>query len=376
MNPTSHRLIPSEQDRLDLLRALTAWTGNPAVADELVQQTMIEAWKSNRQPVNAEWRPWLFGVARNVLLRWRRELASELRRSIAEPANEAILGAMAADIEIDAELEQQEIVSLLHDMLDELPAETRQVLLLKYIDELPQAEIAGQLGLHEKALEGRLYRGKQKLRQHLLQYKPDAAVSLGILTEGRAWQPTAIWCRTCGKRELMARWTDAGAVCFDCPSCQDGERMQQLVGGLFQSSELQKRPSFRQIVNFFITQTDAALMASVQSPPYCPGCANRLTRTHDDLPEMSLTIPVSYSCPACGANLEFENLFECAISGVKGRTFLSQFPKVRSLPLRFSSYQNVELVEARWIAISANAEFSAWHDSYTGQLIDVQISSR
>src|SRR5699024_2862129 len=111
------------------------------------------------------------------------DLAADLRRSIATPESEAVLAAASFDGDIDTELEQQEIVSLLHDMLDALPTNTRQVLLLKYIYELPQSEIASVLGLNEKALEGRLHRGKQKLRTHMLTHQPDTALSLGVVTE-------------------------------------------------------------------------------------------------------------------------------------------------------------------------------------------------
>lgn len=386
MNPTSHRLIPSEQERLDLLRALTAWTSNPAIADDLVQQTMIEAWRSDRQPSPEEWRPWLFGVARMVLLRWRRELARDLRRSIAEPANESVLAAIAADVDIDTELEQQDIVMLLHDVLDELPIETRQVLLLKYIHELPQSEIAGQLGLQEKALEGRLHRGKQKLRQYVLQYKPDSAVSLGILTESETWQQTDIWCTTCGMNTLEARWYDKGSLRMDCPACtngwlRNGQRSHEISAEVH-NKYVPNRPAFRKAMAAIHSVNDVAMAAGRDGSWPCPNC-HGVVRPQAVIPEPeeaafeeNIGIDLGYSCATCGCVYVWRFLPASGIYTTPGREFEQRNKRVRMLKPFAEEKHGRPAIRSTWEAIDGTAEFVTWYDLDTWRLLDAIASDK
>ena len=56
--------------------------------------------------------------------------------------------------------------------LPRLPEKEREALVVVYLEERRVREAAGLLGLSEKALESRLYRGRQLLRESL-----DAAAS-------------------------------------------------------------------------------------------------------------------------------------------------------------------------------------------------------
>lgn len=384
MNPTSVNRTPTEQDRIDLVRALSAWTGNLVVAEDLAQQTLIEAWKSSRQPIDAEWRPWLFGIARNVLLRWRRDLARDLRRSIAAPANEAVLGAIAVERDIDADLEQREIVSLLHDVLDELPVETRQVLLLKYIHELPQAEIAAELGMHEKALEGRLHRGKRKLRTHLLQYKPDTALSLGLVTESGLWQPTEIWCTTCGQHRLQARWFDDGRLQMDCPSCsngwfRNGERSQQVSGQVFKEY-VPVRPTFKKAMTAMHQANDVAMKAGRNGAWPCPNCRG-MVRPQAVPPRPGAfqgfdenTFDLCYACDSCYAVYLWRFLPASGIYTGAGRAFEQRNPRVRMVKPVDDERHGRPAVRSAWEAIDGSAEFLTWYDMETWRLLDAIAS--
>lgn len=370
MTDTSAKRIPSTVERSDLLRSFTAWTQNSAVAEDLTQQTLIEAWKSARQPGDDEWRPWLFGIARNVFYRWRRDLARDLRRSIAMPESDTVFETPATLDDLDDLLDRQEMMHLLAEMLETLPVETRRILLLKYLHELPQAAIADELGLHEKAVEGRLHRSKRKLRDQLLTLRPDTALSLGIISEENVWQHTPYWCQHCGHHRLMARWTDDGELRFACPSCQGGIQAEVYAGGTFQSRIANRRPTFASVMSYFNAQTDACVHASCDSPAICPVCGSslqrHLQRQHDEL-----VFEAEFSCESCAARLHFDNLLECGVDTKAGIAFRERNPRVAAMPPAITSNGGMDLIQARWIALDAPAEFIAWHDPDSGHLLAI-----
>lgn len=384
MNHASTKLIPTEEERQALYTALRAWTGNPTIADDLVQQTLLEAWKSNRQPTPEEWRPWLFGVARNVLMRWRREISADLRRTITAPQSESVLAAASLEGDIDIELEQQEIVSLLHDMLEALPPETREILLLKYIHELPQTEIAKALDMNEKALEGRLHRGKKKLRTHLLTYKPDTAVSLGIVTEPNTWQTTNIWCTTCGMHRLEARWYNSGKLVMDCPSCSNGwlrdsQRSTEFSAAI-EPQFVPVRPSFRKAMSAVHSVNDDAMQAGRDGSWPCANCHGTVhPRAVPPDPEdtefqTNVGFDLCYACKTCGAIYSWRYLPASGIYTSAGKAFEHRNKRVRMLPPIEDEHQGRASIRSTWESIDGSSEFVSWYDLETWRLLDTIAS--
>lgn len=276
------RKSPAQADREALVRAFMAWTNDAAIADDLAQETLFAAWTSKRQPEREEeWRPWLFGVARNILLRWRREQAKHGRRVASAPESEYHLLSAAANDDIDDLLSRGDIVELLDSVLGRLPRETRLALLLKYIDELPQAEIAERMGVHEKAMEGRLHRGKRAIHRHLIVERADSAVRLGLIVEPDTWIQTDIWCPVCGKQQFHGRWYESGDLRLDCLSCDNwfrpGERSHffstsggsQRVPPLF---PINQRPSFRVAMERISDAYHRKVNRGLDSSYPCPRC--------------------------------------------------------------------------------------------------------
>lgn len=211
---------PDEALRSSLLRALTVWCGDRVAAEDLVQQTLLAAWTSDRQPEeDEEWRRWLFGIARNMLLRWRREQALHGRRLAPAPESERQLMAASTGGVIDSLVERTDIIAILDGALARIPAESRRALLLRYVEDLPQREVAARLGVSEGALEGKLHRGKRAMGRILLTEQSDLAVAMGLLGDRDTWFRTNVWCEQCGQHQLEARWTDEGDLWVDCPAC-------------------------------------------------------------------------------------------------------------------------------------------------------------
>src|SRR5258707_6257256 len=103
------------------------------------------------------------------------------------PEPEARLAARAADVTL--ELERDELARLLDRALALLPAETRQVLIARCVEESPQAEVAARLGVSEGAVAVRLQRGKLALRRVLAGELRAEAADFGMFAPGPAgWQ--------------------------------------------------------------------------------------------------------------------------------------------------------------------------------------------
>jgi RNA polymerase sigma-70 factor (ECF subfamily) len=67
-----------ESERRRLVRLCAAMSGDREAAEDLAQETLLEAWRNRhklRDPAGAE--RWLSAIARNVCLRWARRRGRE-----------------------------------------------------------------------------------------------------------------------------------------------------------------------------------------------------------------------------------------------------------------------------------------------------------
>jgi len=155
-------LMEAEQPRL-MAQAL-AFCGNIHLAQDLVQETMIAAWKSlSRFDGSCRLFTWLY-----VLLlrqhqrslgwfsrRWplatleQQESAARHETAAPEPAHEPD----AAEAE------------LLRAMIAALPARHREVIRLRFYAEAGEAEIAAALGISPGTVKSRLHHALEKLRR-------------------------------------------------------------------------------------------------------------------------------------------------------------------------------------------------------------------
>jgi RNA polymerase sigma-70 factor, ECF subfamily len=131
-------------------------------AEDLVQETMIAVWSkaslfvSDRGSVAT----WIFTIARNLRIdRLRREKSSMFTdiEDFDAPSEEASAEDRLARFQED---------SLVSKALLEIPDEQRQLLILSYVDDIPQSEIATRLHIPLGTVKSRMrlaYRRLQKL---------------------------------------------------------------------------------------------------------------------------------------------------------------------------------------------------------------------
>lgn len=214
----THAWLWEEPVRRRLVRLCAAVSGDRGAAEDLAQETLLEAWRNLHklhEPAGAD--RWLAAIARNVCLRWARRQGREL----------GLLAAVEAkprpedSFDVELELERAELAELLDRALALVPPDTRDVLIHRYVHDLPHAEIAGLLDVSEDAVSMRLSRGKVVLRRVLAGELREEASAHGVAgAPSEQWRETRVWCTRCGQRRLVVRREPPpGAVSFRCPGC-------------------------------------------------------------------------------------------------------------------------------------------------------------
>lgn len=147
----------------DVYRYAFWLTRNPTVAEDLVQETFLRAWRSfdSLQSEGAA-KAWLFTILRRenarMYERYRPELVDIEDVSVAEEGN--------------MEPEQRRRQAELHQAIMKLEKEYRDPLLLQVIGGFSGKEIAGILDLNNNTVMTRLFRARSKLKD-MLQDEPD-----------------------------------------------------------------------------------------------------------------------------------------------------------------------------------------------------------
>lgn len=144
---------------------LARLSGRRDVAEDLLQETWLRvATRAATLRDGARLGPWLFTVARNLYLSWRRwrlldaERVAEMMRVNTEPTLADSPFEHAAASETEQALERA---------LASLPLRYREVLLLVAVEGMSQEEAAGVLELKPEALRKRLSRARGMLEEKL-----------------------------------------------------------------------------------------------------------------------------------------------------------------------------------------------------------------
>jgi RNA polymerase sigma factor (sigma-70 family) len=149
------------------------------VADDLVAETFLTAFaKRDRYDLGySDARPWLYGIATNLVGQHHRDEARQYRimqRAVAEPEVPDHADRVAAGVTAQA------MRALLEAALAGLPAGDRDVLLLIAWEQLTYQEVSRALAIPAGTVRSRLHRARAKVRQVLA--GTDAAATYEELT--------------------------------------------------------------------------------------------------------------------------------------------------------------------------------------------------
>lgn len=132
---------------------------------DLTQEAFIAAFLAlHRYDRARPFRWWVARIALNKCRDWHRRRAVRSFFFRARPVEEGFdVPDQAADPESQAAARAE--LAMVRRAIDGLPESLRTVLLLRTVEEMPQAEVAALLDVSEKTVETRLYRARQKLQQ-------------------------------------------------------------------------------------------------------------------------------------------------------------------------------------------------------------------
>jgi RNA polymerase sigma-70 factor (ECF subfamily) len=152
-----------------LVRAADAMLHDRAVAEELVQDVMLEFWR-RREALDPSGSPkaYLYQATRNRALNHLRHLQVQ-RRSVVLMDRDA-----SREPSAPSRLAVQEMEVALRKALASLAPRCRQVFELSRVRGLTYAEIAETLEISIKTVEGQMGKALRELREHLAPWLPSS----------------------------------------------------------------------------------------------------------------------------------------------------------------------------------------------------------
>lgn len=385
--PASVPMAITSEERAQLIRICLRTTRDSDTAEDLVQETLLEAWRNwhkLRDVHDPQSRMrWFATIASHICHRWARSYGRDLRHTI--PLDTAATSGSLDDhsgwladrliskYTVDADLEHAERMDLLERALHLLPRETRDALVARYLAELPLREIALRYGLSEGALSVRLHRGRQALHQVLATTLREDATAYGLIEHAaESWQETRIWCPMCGQTRLQGQ-LGGTPVCLRlrCTRCRganasfiDHVSFQHILDGLktFKSA-LNRVMVWADPYYHHGTATGAVICVRCNHP--APLLVNQRYDAHSSLTHQGLGVRMACSCNA----INNSDLAGMALFTPKGRAFWRTHPRIHLTPERHVETQGRDVIVISYRSVSGTATFDTLYSRDTFELL-------
>ena len=154
-----------------LFRYVQRLVDNAHDAQEVVQDAFLRAHRAlTRQYDEARCRdlmlkPWLFRIARNLAFNKKRGKMDRLQIPLPILEDDDLRGLTCSDISND--FEKREEMKELDRAIAKLPSEYRELIVLRFLEEMSYAEISRTTGSNEASLRGKVFRSLKLLREAL-----------------------------------------------------------------------------------------------------------------------------------------------------------------------------------------------------------------
>jgi RNA polymerase sigma-70 factor, ECF subfamily len=126
-------------------------------AEEAAQEALLRAWRHRASRHSAAWRPWVRAIARNEALRIASRRALFAQREV---HNQAEAPAPDASPDLDGVVQTLSVGAL----LQQLKQHEKDLLRLRYEEDLTNLQIAHRLGMPEGTVKVRLHRLRGRLK--------------------------------------------------------------------------------------------------------------------------------------------------------------------------------------------------------------------
>ncbi|BAZ09645.1 putative RNA polymerase ECF-type sigma factor [Calothrix sp. NIES-4071] len=210
-------------------RLATRLIGNKDLAQELVQDAMLQAYLSlDKLNHPARFKSWLYGIVLNVCrndLRRRKIISFSLETIIGNLMDKPLpIAGSSPDPQLVAE--QEELHTAILDAVDTLSPKNRSVVLLFYNEQFSLQEVANRLNISVSAVKGRLHKSRHQLRERLSllqeQIQPTLFQETKTMTSNTSTQTKIeLCCSFCSKSREQVNILIAGPGVFICNTCVD-----------------------------------------------------------------------------------------------------------------------------------------------------------
>ena len=135
--------------------------------EEAVSDAFVGLWKSRDKVVIKNGKGlkiYLYGITRKTALDKKRILAKQ------RPTEDIdVVPEMASAEDIEKAVVQQSEREMLYGLIDAMKSPDREIFIYRYYEQYSIREIAQKLTISVKSVEGRLARGRERLKKQLLQ---------------------------------------------------------------------------------------------------------------------------------------------------------------------------------------------------------------
>ena len=155
----------------DLYRTAMRLTRSGTDADDLVQETYMQAWKSfDNYELGTNCRAWLYKILFNKFDHYRRKKFTQAK--YIQEADELVFGTAAWSAPVPKDITDEEVIAALNSLADHY----RSVILLADVHEFDYKEVAAILDIPIGTVMSRLSRARGQLKRTLAR----AAAEFGI----------------------------------------------------------------------------------------------------------------------------------------------------------------------------------------------------
>jgi RNA polymerase sigma-70 factor (ECF subfamily) len=160
-------VLPHLDDAVNL-----AWwlAGNRTDAEDIVQEAMLRAFKYFDRFSGERARPWLLAIVRNTCATWMQRNRPRQLVLVSDSRDEADTEAQQRDAVMpspETQSEHRELGAAIDRAVAALPAEFREVILLREVEELSYKEIAAIIDAPIGTVMSRLARARKLLQTRL-----------------------------------------------------------------------------------------------------------------------------------------------------------------------------------------------------------------
>jgi len=148
-----------------LLRFSRRYTFDPKASEDIVQETFTALWKNHQrlaQTPDLAITPYLFAIVKNKSISFYRMNMERNEQPFDDTSNQLSHNGFSTE----AEIISSEELKFVSRILTSLPLRERQCMTMKYYGNMSNEEIAAELSVTVKAVEGRITSAYKRIRQY------------------------------------------------------------------------------------------------------------------------------------------------------------------------------------------------------------------